>query len=173
MPSPPGGVTPDVGPLETEQVVQTPAAPAGKTVSAGMQTDFYSPYTIRVAPGWGATHVSNPAGPLDMLTLAKGDYSLLVTQGGGDSALCIFGGAPTPIGEAHFWTEFPGGVEIAGGYAPFMRATIDGLTHFVCEKKGEEFSQLTSFGYITYTTPNPADPAILAEMDGMVASLTN
>jgi hypothetical protein len=106
-----------------------------------------------------------------MLTLTKGDYRLVVTQGGGDSGLCIFGGAPTPTGEAHFWQEYPSGVEIAGGSAPFMRGTIDGLTHFVCEKTSDQFTQLTSFGYITYTTPSPADPAILAEMDGMVASL--
>lgn len=149
-----------------------PSAPAGKTVSAGIKTEYFVPYTIVVAPGWTVTHESDSSRPLDKLTLTRGDYSLVVYQAGSGIEACIFGGAPTPIGEAHLWQEYPTGVSISGASRQYMRGTTDGKLYIVCEKKDSGYLSVTPMGGIMYTVPNPADPAILAEMDGMVATLT-
>jgi hypothetical protein len=166
-PGPTGEITstPEVAP-ETEA-----AAGADRTVSAGMQTDFFDPYTILVAEGWIDTRKSDASAPFDALTLIKGDYSILIGQGGGDGLMCLFGGVPTPIGEAHLWLEFASGVRIANSTVELMRGSSDGVSHTVCEKSGEDYSTWTSFGSITYTTPSPADDGMLAEMDAMVGSL--
>jgi hypothetical protein len=53
-----------------------------------------------------------------------------------------------------------------------MRGTSDGGTNWVvCEKGPDTFGFPTNYGYVTYVTPSPADDAMLAAMDAMVASL--
>jgi hypothetical protein len=148
------------------------SAPAGKTLSAGIPTIYYVAYSIVVAPGWVDKHDSDPSGPHDMLSLTKGDYKLMIIQAGMDGGACFFGGAPTPTDAAHLWGEFATGVDITGPYVNFRRGTNDGLNYTICEKAGDAFNVVSTFGAITYTTPNPADPAVLAEMDGMLASIT-
>jgi hypothetical protein len=148
-----------------------PSAPAGKTVSAGIKTEYFTPYTIVAAPGWADTHESDPSRPFDKLTLTRGDYSLNIVQAGAGIEACIFGGAPTPTGIAQLWQEYPTGVSISGVSAQYMRGTSDGKLYIVCVEQGSGFASMTPFGGIMYTVPSPADPATLAEMDGMVASL--
>jgi hypothetical protein len=157
----------------TEQptaVTEQPTAVTGKTVSAGMQTDFFDPYTIIVLEGWSDSRKSDPSAPFDALTISKGQNSILIGQGGGDGLTCLFGGVPTPTGEAHLWLEFEGGITIPNPSVDLMRGTTDGITHTVCEKQTEDYITWTSFGSIIYTTPVP-DAAALAEMDAMVGSL--
>jgi hypothetical protein len=150
QPSPTGTLTP---------------TPTGKKVSAGMQNQLFGPYTVIVPAGWTDNHTANTAG--DTLTITKGQYVLTISQATGGAGSCDYPG-DTPEPMAQIFTNFVG---ITGTFSQFRRGTADNKTYTVCEQKSGGFIFPTSVGYITYNVPISADQAILAEMDGMVATL--
>jgi hypothetical protein len=145
-------------------MVITPT-PASKTVSAGMQNQLFSPYTVTVPADWTDVRTANTAS--DTLTITKGQYVLTISQAAGGAGSCIYPG-DTPEPMAQVFTNFVG---ITGTFSQLRRGTSDNKTYTVCEQKSGGFAFPTSVGYITYNVPMSADQATLAEMDGMVASL--
>jgi hypothetical protein len=144
----------------------TPTGTASKKVSAGIKNQLFSPYVVTVPSSWADNHVANTAS--DTLTLTKGQYVLTISQAAGGAGSCDY---PSDTVEpmAQVFTNFVG---ITGTFSQFRRGTTDNKTYTVCEQKSGGFAFPTSVGYITYAVPVQADQATLAEMDGMVASLT-
>lgn len=153
-------------------VPDTPNA-GSSAVSGGAQGSFFQTYTIQVAPGWSAAHVTNPPGPSDKLTLTKDGYSLVIEQAGQGISACLYGGQPTPTGGSNLWIEFSNVGFITGAGGEYLRGTNDGLAYTVCIKNGDSYNSVTPFGAISYTVPDPPDPQVLADMDNMVASITH
>jgi hypothetical protein len=140
--------------------------PAVKKVSAGIQNQLFSPYSLMVPAGWVDSHTTNTAS--DTLTLTKDQYVLTISQAAGGAGACDYPG-DTVEPMAQVFTNFVG---ITGTFSQFRRGTSDNKTYTVCEQKSSGFAFPTSVGYITYAVPTQADQATLAEMDQMVASLT-
>lgn len=161
-------------------VVPTPLPPTpdtgSATINAGIQGQYFQTYTIQVSPGWVAAHETNAAAPSDKLTLTKDGYSLVIEQAGQGIEACLYGGQPTPTGDAHLWVVFSNVGFITGAAGGYLRGTNDGLSYTVCSQSGSGYNSVTPFGAITYTAPDTddsPDPAVLADMDGMVASITH
>ena len=144
----------------------TPTTSAGKKVSAGIKNQLFSPYTVTVPSSWADVHTANTAS--DTLTITKGQYTLTISQAAGGAGSCDYPG-DTPEPMAQTFNNFVG---ITGTFSQLRRGTSDNKTYTVCEQKSGGFAFPTSVGYITYNVPAQADQATLAEMDGMVASLT-
>jgi hypothetical protein len=143
----------------------TPTA-TSKKVSAGIKNQLFSPYTVTIPSSWADVHTVNTAS--DTLTITKGQYVLTISQAAGGAGSCDYpGDTPEPMAQA-----FNNFVGITGTFSQFRRGTADNKTYTVCEQKSGGFAFPTSVGYITYNVPAQADQATLAEMDGMVASLT-
>jgi hypothetical protein len=144
----------------------SPTGAASKKVSAGIKNQLFSPYTVTVPSSWTDSHTANTAS--DTLTLTKGQYVLTISQAAGGAGSCDYlGDTVEPM--AQVFSNFVG---ITGTFSQFRRGTSDNKAYTVCEQKSGGFSFPTSVGYITYATPVQVDQATLAEMDGMVASLT-
>lgn len=151
----------------TEASTDNNPAGGGRTVTAGNpKIPTFTQYTVAVPDGW--KDQDQAAGDVvDTLLITRDAYTLMIAQAVGGGGECHFGGEVIKEG---MW--FPEGVAIAGSAAQFMRGSTDGGKNWsVCEKGPDTFGFPTDFGRITYVTPAPADAAILAEMDGMVASL--
>jgi hypothetical protein len=144
----------------------TPTGTISKKITAGIKNQLFSPYTITVPSSWTADHIANTAS--DTLTLTKGQYVLTISQAAGGAGSCDYPG-DTVEPMAQTFTNFVG---ITGTFSQFRRGTSDNKAYTVCEQKSGGFAYPSSVGYITYATPVQADQATLAEMDGMVASLT-
>jgi hypothetical protein len=144
----------------------SPTGTVSKKVSAGIKNQLFSPYTVTVPSGWTADHTANTAS--DTLTLTKGQYILTISQAAGGAGSCDYPG-DTVEPMAQVFSNFVG---ITGTFSQLRRGTSDNKAYTVCEQKSTGFAFPTSVGYITYAVPAQADQATLAEMDGMVASLT-
>lgn len=160
-PTPQVSVSPTNTPSITPSVSPTPT----KKVSAGVKTDAFIPYTILIPNGWTSKHTFEST--VDKLVVTKAGYSLTIVEGGGGGGICIYpGDAPQEMSQS--FTSFVG---ITGTQSQLRRGTSDNINYTVCEQKTSGFGFPTQFGYITYIAPSSPDSAILAEMDGMVASI--
>jgi len=153
-----------LSPTSGVTVVSTNAT--SKKVSAGIKNQLFSPYTVTIPSSWVDDHTANTAS--DTLTITKGQYVLTISQAAGGAGSCDYQG-DTPEPMAQVFNNFVG---ITGTFSQFRRGTADNKTYTVCEQKSTGFAFPTSVGYITYNVPVQADQATLAEMDGMIASLT-
>lgn len=138
-----------------------------RSVKAGMQNETFFPYALNLSEGWGNTHESNVSAPSDTLSLTKDAYAISIVQDNTAGGFCLFPEDASDVVGQRYKTA----VGIPGINAQFRRATNDNKTFVICEKKGNGYAYPTSFGQITYSVPVPTDPAILNEMDAMVASL--
>jgi hypothetical protein len=143
-----------------------PTGTTPKKVNAGIKNLLFSPYAVTVPSGWVDAHTTNTAS--DTLTITKGQYVLTISQAAGGAGSCDYPG-DTAEPMAQVFTNFVG---ITGTFSQLRRGTTDNTNFTVCEQKSGGFVFPTSIGYVTYKVPAQADQAILAEMDGMVASLT-
>lgn len=164
---------PSVTPASAALPAPSPAeAVQQKTIKAGMDSDIFTAYSLNLSTGWISTHESNVDAKTDDVTLTKEVanvvYTLVISQAAGGAGSCVYPGEPSQQMSQTF-TSYVG---IPGITHQFRRGTTDGKTHTVCEKKIDSYAFPTTFGYITYKTPAKADPAILNEMDAMVASLS-
>jgi hypothetical protein len=137
-----------------------------KKISAGIKNQLFSPYSLMAPTGWADNHTANTTS--DTLTLTKGQYVLTVSQAAGGTGSCDYPG-DTVEPMAQVFTSFVG---ITGTFSQFRRGTSDNKTYTVCEQKSTGFAFPTSIGYVTYNVPTSSDQSTLAEMDGMVATLT-
>lgn len=153
-------------PTVTSSVTTAPTKIVTNTISAGVKTDAFVPYTIEIPSGWTNKHTYEST--VDKLVVAKGPYSLTIIEGGGGGGLCTYPGeAPQQMSQS-----FTGFVGITGTQSQLRRGTSDNINYTVCEQKTSGFGFPTQFGYITYITPSSPDASVLAEMDRMVASIT-
>lgn len=142
-------------------IIPSPATTDTK-ITAGINNQFFSVYTITVPSGW-VTSKKELA-----LTITKGQNSITISQAAAGAGSCNYPG-DTPEVMAQTFTGFVG---ITGKSSQFRRGTGAGSNYTVCELKTGGYAFPTSYGYITYTLSNPGDQTTLAEMDGMLASLT-
>ena len=167
-PTPQASVAPSQTPQSSATASATPISspkPTSTTVSAGVKTDAFIPYTIQIPNGWTNQHTYEST--VDKLVITKGGYSLTIVEGGVGGGICTYPGeAPQQMSQT--FTSFVG---ITGTQSQLRRGTSDSINYTVCEQKASGFGFPTQFGYITYITQSNPDSSILAEMDGMVASI--
>ncbi len=161
----PTSVPPSVTQTIVSPTITKPTA-SGKKVSAGIKNQFFSPYTVTVPVGWEDKHTSNTAS--DVLTLTKGQNTLTISQAAAGGGSCIFPG-DTPEPMAQTFTSFVG---ITSTSSQFRRGMSQDGSYTVCEQKSGGYAFPTSYGYITYAVATPTDQSTLAEMDGIIASLS-
>lgn len=153
-------------PSPTPTVTPTPPVPSTKKVAAGANGQFFVAYTLTIPTTWTDSRDTSVG---DKLTLAKGDYKIVISQAAGGGGGCLYPG-DTDQAMAQKFTAF---VEIntASG-ALLRRSTYDNKTFTVCEKRQGAFGFPTEFGYITVTVPASPDSATMAEIDAILASLS-
>ncbi len=167
--------TPTVAQVQTQTNTQptsnvTPTTTVqSQTVSSGGVLVF-SAYTLSIPLGW--TSAKETTQYSDMLTLTKDSYKITISQAAGGGGGCTYPGEP-PQQMAQTFSSF---VEIMNpnGFV-FRRGPSLGTPNSwtVCQKNASDgsFSFPTNFGNITITTPaNPTD-SVIAEVDGILASI--
>ena len=160
----------------TPEATATPTIISKKTVKAGLSDNStsFKPYSISVPVGW--TDSRDKTDITDKLTITKGAYSVSIYQAPMGGGACLYpGDAPSEMAQS--FTDFIG---ITGLTAQYRRSwnkvgnPAGTIGYTVCQKSTTEnsFGSPTSFGAISIKTPDPADAAILSEIDGMISSLT-
>ena len=143
-----------------------------KTFSGGGILSFAS-YTGSAPTDWNVTKETQ--GPdIERLYLDKDGYQISIMQGATGGVLCLYPGDPEFEGPSANYDTF---VEIVGAGGEIFRrggadsSQVDWTGFTVCEKRNDQFIAPTSFGHISYRAPKNYDPAIIAEMDAIIASL--
>ena len=142
-----------------------------KTITAGPAggTSF-GVYAVDIPAGW--TNVHEKTDITDKLTITKGAYSLSIYQAPMGGGGCLYpGDAPAEMSQT--FTDF---INVKGKVDELRRSwnqtAAKTITYTIC-KKGTDgsYGTFSSFGSISAASPNPADKAILAEIDSMLASI--
>lgn len=145
----------------------SPTVANKQTISAGGILVFPA-YSLVAPSDWTATKEKNEN--MDNLTLLKGNYKIVISQAASGGGGCTYPGEP-PQEMTQTFTSF---VEITNpnGFL-FRRGPAQGSpgAWTVCEKRSGSFGFPTSFGNITITAPTTPDASIMAEVDGILASL--
>lgn len=156
----------------TEAVVPT-SAPK-KTVKAGPASGTsFKGYSVEIPAGWTDTHETTAVSA--KLTITKNDYTVTIYQAAIGGGGCVYKGDP-PAQMAQQFTDF---AAISGQAAQFRRSwNADGgakITYTICQKNTSDssYGSPTQFGAVSASAPNPSDAATLAELDGIIASLSN
>lgn len=138
-----------------------------KTVIAGGVLVF-SAYSVSTPSDWASQRQQGDN--MDSLTLTKGNYKIIFSQVAGGGGGCTYPG-DQPAQFAQNFTTF---VEITdpNGFT-FRRGPVQTNSWTVCQKNTSDgsFGFPTNFGNITITTPASVDPAIIKEVDSILASL--
>lgn len=150
----------------SQNIITTPQDQI-KVIKAGITSELFSTYSMNLSSGWTSTHETDQVAGTDRVVITKDEYSLTVSQLSGEANRCSFP-AETPPPNALTFKSYVG---IPGVTRLFRRGTNDERTYTVCERKIDVYETPTTFGFITYTVPKPADPIMLNEMDAMTASL--
>ncbi len=160
-------ISPTVEPTQeaaTPSAQPTTASSSKKTVSAGTTTK----YSVTFPSDWTANQENQPGN--NKLIISKDNYQIVISQGAGGAGACTYGNEPAQPMSQQFKTY----VQINGSGHSYRRAASDQTpTMFsICEESNGSYRFPTSFGYITYNTPQNLDPSILLQMDSVVASIT-
>lgn len=168
-----------VTPTPTPAAQATPAVKQNRVVKGGLPASAklsYSTYTILVPEDWTTFDQKDQTTPTDKLTISKDNYQISIYQAATGGAQCLYPGDSTPEGPSGTYgsyTEFVGSDKTT-----YRRGTIDSTkiatqNFGICAKAEDgSFGEPTQFGHILYQTPKTFDPAILDQMDKIVASLT-
>jgi len=145
-----------------------------KAVKAGLTGgNFFTPYIIDIPDGWTDARETTVAAGIDKLTLTKNGYSVTIYQAAMGGGGCLYP-SDKPAEMSQTFTDF---TDINGKSGQFRRSWNEQggaktLSYTVCKKGSDNsYGVLTPFGAISVASPNPAEPSILAEIDGMIASL--
>lgn len=162
--------------MTNKPVVKTPVF---KTITAGLPKSAklsYYQYKITFPDNWSVSNQGDLAIPTERLVLSKNGHQLSIYQAATGGADCVYPGDSTPEGPAGMYGSY---VEFAGNdKITYRRGMVDSTNistqNFgVCARvQNISFGEPTPFGHILYQTPKAFDQDILAEMDGIVASLT-
>lgn len=151
---------------------QTPSStPVPNIISITSTSSSFASFKIAVPTGWTADSSQIAGAP--KLTITNGNYQLIISQGAGGGAGCLYPGDPPQ----DFASSFNAFTAITGSDGEFRRATSTAgspagtSVYTVCDKKATGFGLPTQFGYITYNTPSTPDTTLLVVMDAIVASL--
>jgi hypothetical protein len=155
------------GTSPTPLVSSAPTAVSSK-VSAGMQTQTFTSYTLTLMPGWTPAHQTDAAAQTDTLLVTKNGSSLTILQAAGSAGACVFPD-DSPQSQAQTFTSY---VDIPGTSPQLRRGVNQDGTYTVCERKSGGFAFPTSYGYITYKLADAVDQTTLTEVDKMVATIT-
>lgn len=153
--------------------------PVTKVVTAGLDASSglsFTKYQMTVPEAWVVDHKTTNEGTwVDTLTITKGKTELKIFQAATGGAICLYP-TDTPMeGPSSTYDTY---VEITTATGQLMRrstttassGTTKGFT--ICMKSSYGNFQLpTIFGHMSLKTDLTPDPAILAEVDGMIASL--
>src|SRR5258706_2005906 len=181
-------ITPTAIPSKVVSVTpsQTATSSAGTTsmhtdkslktqISAGGAKPFVL-YTILVVSGWNVGKEHDDSIPTDKLTLTKGDYSLVISQGPSGGARCVYPGDPQGDFSSPFVAFTP--VPTTQDANFFRRSKVQDLTkdgkqgYTICQKNTDgTYGDPTLYGHINYLVPGVSDSSTLTEMDSMIGSL--
>lgn len=160
-------------PTET-RISPTPASQNTKPVKAGLAGDatVFEPYIIDVPEGWTDARETTVAAGIDKLTLTKNGYSVTIYQAPMGGGGCIY----EEDAANEFSQLYTNYADINGKSAQYRRSWTESegksLTYAVCQKiEDGSYSVMSTFGAITVVSPNPANAAMLTEIDGIIASL--
>jgi hypothetical protein len=160
--------------LPTSTSTSTPN-PTPKIITARLDASSglsFTKYTISIPSDWVDKHTyENQGTPIDTLTLTKGNYQIKIYQAATGGAQCIYPSDPTPEGPS---SSFIGFVEFTSTDSIVFRRgwlEVSPKNYSVCQKSQYGFGAPTSFGHISYTTPNSPDANTLSEMDKIITSL--
>ena len=144
-------------------------------ISAGGAKPFVL-YTILVVPGWNVGKEHDDSIPTDKLTLTKGDYSLVISQGPSGGARCVYPGDPQGDFSSPFVAFTPVPTTTDANF--FRRSKVQDLTkdgkqgYTICQKNTDgTYGDPTLYGHINYLVPGVSDSSTLTEMDSMLGSL--
>lgn len=170
--------------VPSQQTVSTSSPVAeGTTVPSPVQTKSvhvaitaggvkpFNAYLMSGFSSWQTTHDTSMG---DKLTITQGDYQITIIQGAIGGGPCSFPGT-TPMPMSVMLTsstniELLSGDILKRGQAESADLSKESFT--VCQKKSDgNYSTLTDFGAINYTTPLNPDSDIIAQMDAMIGSL--
>ena len=141
-------------------------------VEAGANDSRFTAYDVEVPQGWEIS--KDTKDNLEALRLTKNNHSLQITQFEIENKYCEFESeAVSPQPQVSF-SQYS---MLIGNDLNLYRRGWDEeeqeeTQEFIyCEKRDEGFFMPTKYGYITSTTPWPADENILLEIDEMIQSL--
>lgn len=162
------GLTPEKLPAELKSTVIT----AGVGAESGLS---FAKYQITVPSGWTPNHVTTNEGTwVDTLTLTKGTSTLKIFQAATGGAMCLYTGdtdfeGPSSRYDSYVDIKTADGITLRRG----TTNTNNGVTkgYAMCQKGTESFGQPTGYGHMSLITSLTPDPALLAEVDAMIASL--
>jgi len=156
-------------PIANHAISPTSAQPK-KIIKAGLtdSSTSFKPYNIEIPLGWIDNH--EPGSVVDKLTISKNGYSVVISQGAMGGGGCVYKGDP-PQEMAQSFTDFVG---ITGKEGQYRRSWTTEGEYTICQKSSTENSYgfPTQFGAINVKTPTPSDSSVMAEIDGMIASIT-
>lgn len=140
-----------------------------KSVSAGGVLSFPK-YSLDIPLDWNSQREQGENS--DLLTLTKGNYKIIISEGAFGGSGCLFpGDAPSEM--AQTFSKF---VEIINpnGFIFRRGSTSDSDTGWtLCEKStnASSFGAPTQFGHISITTPVNPSAAVMSEIDSIFASI--
>jgi len=173
----PVATVPEVTRVPTIAATATPAATSSsamQTMTAGGVYTF-AKYQVSVPSGWTTTHTTTSG---DVVTIAKNNFQLTINQGAFDGGACSYPDKQITTGIVQSFTTFVEIKDQSGNM--YRRGKVNSVTpaqstdkYEVCawSTKNNTYQEFTPFGRIDYMTPPNADAAILAQMDGVVATL--
>lgn len=173
-------ITPTIEPTTDPGLMpeKAPTGPKSTTVSAGVGPESglsFSKYLLIVPAGWTPNHVTTNEGTwVDTLTLTKGTTTLKIFQAATGGAMCLYTGdadfeGPSSRYDSYVDITTADGITLRRGTTNSNNGVTKGYT--MCQKGTESFGQPTGYGHMSLTTSLTPDPAILAEVDAMIASL--
>lgn len=147
-------------PTLTETPVKT------KTVAAGGVLSFPT-YTLITPSDWNSQREQGEDS--DKLTLTKGGYKIVISEGAFGGSGCLYPGDP-PQEMGQTFTSY---VEILNPNGFIFRRSSTGISGWTVCQKGNEgsFGTPTIFGHISITAPSTPDTTIITEIDSILASI--
>ncbi|MCL4199858.1 hypothetical protein KJZ67_00775 [Patescibacteria group bacterium] len=162
------GLMPEAQPETTKGTIIT----AGVGAESGLS---FTKYQMTVPQSWTPNHTTTNEGTwVDTLTLTKGTNQLKIFQAATGGAMCLYAGDADFEGPSSTYDSFvtittADNIVLRRGTTNTNNGATKGYT--MCQKGSESYGQPTVFGHMSLTTALNPDPALLAEVDAMIASL--
>lgn len=156
----------------TTAVAATPGptattAPAAKKVSGGGILSFPK-FELTIPADW--VNTKEVLGPdAEKIVLKKGKYEVSILEGGFGGAACLYPGDPDVEGPSGRYEQF---VEITTKSNDLLRRSWSGTGGFtICQKTQYGWGAPSLYGHIGFTAAETYTKEILAEIDGILASI--